>query len=53
MDGAGRLSRRIIFVKRIEGKRITAYCTLRQDLRTFHLEGILAIQRFIRFQPPA
>jgi predicted DNA-binding transcriptional regulator YafY len=45
MDQKGRITKRAIFVKKVEGNQITAFCTLREQNRTFELDNILAAQK--------
>jgi predicted DNA-binding transcriptional regulator YafY len=42
LDQRGRITKRTIFVKRIDQNKVIAFCTLREQNRTFELDNILA-----------
>jgi predicted DNA-binding transcriptional regulator YafY len=49
MDQQERLTKRIIFVKKIENDKVIAFCTLRDQNRTFDMTNILAAQKGSRY----
>lgn len=54
LDAKGNISQRTIFVKRIEGDKVIAFCTLRDEQRIFFLDNILAVQKcahLLRYVP--
>lgn len=42
---SGIISKRTIYVHKLEDRKITAYCYLRRQVRCFHTERILAAER--------
>jgi predicted DNA-binding transcriptional regulator YafY len=45
LDQKGRVTKRTIFVKKIDQRKVIAFCTLREQNRTFDLDNILAAQK--------
>jgi predicted DNA-binding transcriptional regulator YafY len=45
LDQKGRITKRTIFVKKIDQDKVIAFCTLRDQNRTFDIENILVAQK--------
>jgi predicted DNA-binding transcriptional regulator YafY len=45
IDQQGRITKRTIFVKKIDQEKVIAFCTVRNQNRTFYLRNILAAQK--------
>lgn len=45
LDRQGRITKRTVFVKKIDQDKVMAFCTLRDQNRTFDLRNILAAQK--------
>lgn len=49
IDNKDRITKRTIFVKKIENEKVIAFCTLRDQNRTFDITNILAVQKGSRY----
>lgn len=49
IDNKDRITKRTIFVKKIENDKVIAFCTLRDQNRTFDITNILAVQKGSRY----
>jgi hypothetical protein len=45
VDQQGRITKRTIFIKKIEENKMIAFCTLRECNRTFAIQNILAAEK--------
>lgn len=49
LSGKGDISHRLVIPYSFDGNLITGYCSVRKQIRTFHLKNILSAQ--LRFLP--
>lgn len=45
MDSNGRFTQRTVYVRKIEGQKVIAFCTMRKQHRTFQLGNILSVSK--------